>query len=131
MQSYDLAVIEAAELLHIVQAVFTLKGKVTYFVDTVFNDPTLAECYKAAVFNGLNRLRLDAPAGVVGEGAGGFELGVGNEVFAGFVSARLVFRRPRRDCSGRRRGTDRSEWPGEDVGELRGAGRGHRGRCRD
>jgi NAD(P) transhydrogenase len=47
---------EAAELLHIGQAVFTLKGKVTYFVDTVFNYPTLAECYKAAAFNGLNRL---------------------------------------------------------------------------
>jgi NAD(P) transhydrogenase len=47
---------EAAELLHIGQAVFTLKGKVSYFVDTVFNYPTLAECYKAAAFNGLNRL---------------------------------------------------------------------------
>ena len=47
---------EAAELLHIGQAVFTLKGKMTYFVNTVFNYPTLAECYKAAAFNGLNRL---------------------------------------------------------------------------
>jgi len=47
---------EAAELLHIGQAVFSLKGKVTYFVNTVFNYPTLAECYKAAAFNGLNRL---------------------------------------------------------------------------
>jgi NAD(P) transhydrogenase len=47
---------DAAELLHIGQAVFTLKGKVTYFVNTVFNYPTLAECYKAAAFNGLNRL---------------------------------------------------------------------------
>ncbi len=47
---------DAAELLHIGQAVFMLKGKVTYFVDTVFNYPTLAECYKAAAFNGLNRL---------------------------------------------------------------------------
>jgi NAD(P) transhydrogenase len=47
---------DAAELLHIGQAVFTLKGKVSYFVNTVFNYPTLAECYKAAAFNGLNRL---------------------------------------------------------------------------
>ena len=47
---------EATELLHIGQAVFSLKGKVTYFVNTVFNYPTLAECYKAAAFNGLNRL---------------------------------------------------------------------------
>jgi NAD(P) transhydrogenase len=46
----------AAELLHIGQAVFLLKGKITYFVNTVFNYPTLAECYKAAAFNGLNRL---------------------------------------------------------------------------
>src|SRR5208282_2846463 len=46
----------ASELLHIGQAVFTLKGTVDYFVNTVFNYPTLAECYKAAAFNGLNRL---------------------------------------------------------------------------
>jgi NAD(P) transhydrogenase len=31
-------------------------GTVDYFVDTVFNYPTLAECYKAAAFNGLGRL---------------------------------------------------------------------------
>jgi NAD(P) transhydrogenase len=46
----------ASELLHIGQAVMILKGKVTYFVETVFNYPTLAECYKAAAFNGLNKL---------------------------------------------------------------------------
>ena len=46
----------AAELLHIGQAVLSLKGGVDYFVDTVFNYPTLAECYKAAAFNGLNKL---------------------------------------------------------------------------
>jgi len=47
---------DAAELLHIGQAVLLLKGKITYFIYTVFNYPTLAECYKAAAFNGLNRL---------------------------------------------------------------------------
>jgi NAD(P) transhydrogenase len=47
---------DAAELLHIGQAVLLLKGKITYFIHTVFNYPTLAECYKAAAFNGLNRL---------------------------------------------------------------------------
>ncbi|MGH9677049.1 MAG: Si-specific NAD(P)(+) transhydrogenase, partial [Candidatus Acidiferrum sp.] len=47
---------DATELLHIGQAVFLLKGKITYFVNTVFNYPTLAECYKTAAFNGLNRL---------------------------------------------------------------------------
>ncbi len=46
----------ASELIHIGQAVLTLKGKVDYFVNTVFNYPTLAECYKAAAFNGLNRM---------------------------------------------------------------------------
>lgn len=46
----------ASELLHIGQAVLTLKGTVEYFIDTVFNYPTLAECYKAAAFNGLNKL---------------------------------------------------------------------------
>ena len=46
----------AAELIHIGQVVLTLGGTVDYFVDTVFNYPTLAECYKAAAFNGLNKL---------------------------------------------------------------------------
>ena len=46
----------AAELLHIGQAVLILGGKMDYFVDTVFNYPTLAECYKSAAFNGLNKL---------------------------------------------------------------------------
>ncbi|MEO8098361.1 MAG: Si-specific NAD(P)(+) transhydrogenase [Acidobacteriota bacterium] len=51
----------ATELLHIGQAVMVLKGTLQYFVDTVFNYPTLAECYKAAAFNGMNRLG-SAPA---------------------------------------------------------------------
>ena len=46
----------ASELLHIGQAVMILDGTVDYFVQTVFNYPTLAECYKAAAFNGLNKL---------------------------------------------------------------------------
>ena len=46
----------ACELLHIGQAVMILDGTVEYFIDTVFNYPTLAECYKAAAFNGLNKL---------------------------------------------------------------------------
>ena len=40
----------------VVQAVMVLKGTIDYFVDNVFNYPTLAECYKAAAFNGLNKL---------------------------------------------------------------------------
>jgi NAD(P) transhydrogenase len=46
----------ASELLHIGQAVMALGGTLDYFIDTVFNYPTLAECYKAAAFNGINRL---------------------------------------------------------------------------
>jgi len=46
----------AAELVHIGQAVMVLNGTVEYFIDSVFNYPTLAECYKAAAFNGINRL---------------------------------------------------------------------------
>jgi NAD(P) transhydrogenase len=46
----------ASELLHIGQAVMVLGGTLDYFIDTVFNYPTLAECYKAAAFNGINRL---------------------------------------------------------------------------
>jgi NAD(P) transhydrogenase len=46
----------AAELVHIGQAVMTFDGTVDYFIDTVFNYPTLAECYKVAAFNGLGRL---------------------------------------------------------------------------
>jgi NAD(P) transhydrogenase len=46
----------AAELVHIGQAVMTLDGTVDYFIETVFNYPTLAECYKVAAFNGLGRL---------------------------------------------------------------------------
>jgi NAD(P) transhydrogenase len=47
---------EASEMVHIGQAVMILGGTVDYFIDTVFNYPTLAECYKVAAFNGLGRL---------------------------------------------------------------------------
>lgn len=46
----------ASELIHIGQAVMTYGGSVEHFVDTVFNYPTLAECYKTAALDGLNRL---------------------------------------------------------------------------
>ncbi len=47
----------ATELVHIGQAVMAHKGTVEYFVNTVFNYPTLAECYKVAALNALNKLR--------------------------------------------------------------------------
>jgi NAD(P) transhydrogenase len=46
----------ASELIHIGQAVLSFKGKITYFIDTVFNYPTLSETYKIAALNGINRL---------------------------------------------------------------------------
>ena len=46
----------ATELIHIGQAVMALKGTVEYFVCTVFNYPTLAECYKVAALNVVNKL---------------------------------------------------------------------------
>ena len=46
----------ASELVHIGQAVLAFGGQVDYFVDTVFNYPTLAECYKTAALDGINRL---------------------------------------------------------------------------
>jgi NAD(P) transhydrogenase len=48
---------QATELIHIGQAAMAFKGTVEYFVNTVFNYPTLAECYKVAAFNGRNKLR--------------------------------------------------------------------------
>ena len=48
----------ASELVHIGQAVMKFNGKVDYFITTVFNYPTLAECYKVAAFDGINRLGI-------------------------------------------------------------------------
>jgi len=46
----------AAEIVHIGQAVLTMGGTIEYFRDTVFNYPTLAEAYKVAALDGLNKL---------------------------------------------------------------------------
>jgi NAD(P) transhydrogenase len=46
----------ATELLHIGQAVIGLGGGLDYFLTTVFNYPTLAECYKVAALNAANKL---------------------------------------------------------------------------
>ncbi len=46
----------ATELIHIGQAVMAFHGRIEYFIDTVFNYPTLAECYKVAALDGINRL---------------------------------------------------------------------------
>lgn len=48
----------ATELIHIGQAVMAFNGSIDYFVSTVFNYPTLAECYKVAAYNALNKLNV-------------------------------------------------------------------------
>ncbi len=51
----------ATEIIHIGQAVMSFEGTIDYFVDTVFNYPTIADAYKTAALNGLNKL------GVIGQ----------------------------------------------------------------
>ncbi len=46
----------SSELIHIGQAVMAFAGTVDYFVNTVFNYPTLAEAYKVAALDGINRM---------------------------------------------------------------------------
>ncbi len=46
----------ASEIVHIGQAVLAFGGPIDYFVENVFNYPTLSEAYKVAALNGLNRL---------------------------------------------------------------------------
>jgi len=48
----------ATELIHVGQAVLGLGGGLDYFLKTVFNYPTLAECYKVAAYNAANKLAL-------------------------------------------------------------------------
>jgi NAD(P) transhydrogenase len=50
----------ATELIHIGQAVMASGMPIDYFVETVFNYPTLAECYKVAALDGMNRVRIDS-----------------------------------------------------------------------
>ncbi|HEX4056327.1 MAG TPA: Si-specific NAD(P)(+) transhydrogenase [Tepidisphaeraceae bacterium] len=52
----------ATELVHIGQTVMAAGMAIDYFVDSVFNYPTLAECYKVAALDGLNRLRATQQA---------------------------------------------------------------------
>jgi NAD(P) transhydrogenase len=48
----------ATEIVHIGQTVMSFDGTIEYFRDTVFNYPTMAECYKVAALDGLNKLLL-------------------------------------------------------------------------
>lgn len=46
----------ASDLVHVGQAVMALGGKIDYFINSVFNYPTLSELYKTAAFDCVNRL---------------------------------------------------------------------------
>jgi len=46
----------STEIIHVGQAVMALGGTMSYFRDTVFNYPTMAEAYKVAGLDGLNKL---------------------------------------------------------------------------
>lgn len=46
----------ATELVHIGQAVLNLKGTIDFFIENVFNYPTLAEAYKIAALDAFNRM---------------------------------------------------------------------------
>ena len=49
----------AAEIIHIGQAIMEQKNggnTIEYFVETTFNYPTMAEAFRVAALNGLNRL---------------------------------------------------------------------------
>jgi NAD(P) transhydrogenase len=46
----------ATELIHIGQAAVALGGTLEYFVDSIFNYPTLAEAYKVAALDAWNRM---------------------------------------------------------------------------
>lgn len=50
---------QASEIVHIGQAIMNQKGEansLNYFLTTTFNYPTMAEAYKIAAFDGINRL---------------------------------------------------------------------------
>lgn len=47
----------ATELIHIGQAVLAHAGKLDYFVNAVFNYPTLAETYKIAALDAFNKMQ--------------------------------------------------------------------------
>jgi NAD(P) transhydrogenase len=47
----------ASDLVHLGQAVMSHQGDLSYFVEAVFNYPTLGEVYKHAAFDALERMR--------------------------------------------------------------------------
>lgn len=57
-------VAHATEIIHIGQAIMSQQGpanSIQYFTETTFNYPTMAEAYRVAALNGLNRLFESPP----------------------------------------------------------------------
>jgi NAD(P) transhydrogenase len=52
----------ASELIHIGQACMHFGGSIEYFIQAVFNYPTLSETYKVAAYDGLSRMARSAHA---------------------------------------------------------------------
>ncbi|MGB2058232.1 MAG: Si-specific NAD(P)(+) transhydrogenase [Alcanivorax sp.] len=51
---------QAMEIVHVGQAIMRQPGELNtleYFIDTTFNYPTMAEAYRVAAINGINRIR--------------------------------------------------------------------------
>lgn len=46
----------ATDLIHVAQAVLTFGGTIDYFIDAVFNYPTLGDLFKMAAYDGLGHL---------------------------------------------------------------------------
>ncbi|MFI5231772.1 MAG: Si-specific NAD(P)(+) transhydrogenase [Gemmatimonadales bacterium] len=56
----------ACELIHLAAAVLSFEGTIDYFIQAVFNYPTLCDVYKYAAYDGLQRLakRIGASGGL-------------------------------------------------------------------
>ena len=54
----------ATELIHIGQAVLNLGGKLDFFIDNIFNYPTLAEAYKVAALDAWNKMQASSHCAV-------------------------------------------------------------------
>ena len=79
----------ATEIVHIGQAVMAFGGTIDYFRDTVFNYPTMAECYKVAALDGLNKLNLLKETDVCGMPLDAARSGDRHVAAAGLIHPRL------------------------------------------
>lgn len=61
---------QASEIIHIGQAIMAQKNganTLMYFINTTFNYPTMAEAYRVAALNGLNRVQWSLPGNDMAE----------------------------------------------------------------